>query len=255
MKRHLARGAAAVIALVCMTIGSLPAHAQGAAIDPQATQLLRRMADYLAGLKQFSVDSDSTLEVVLKSGEKLQFDTAAKATVRRPDRMRVERTGEIVDEVFYYDGASLTLYSVQAKRFAVAAPVPTTLDRALDYARNRLDIVAPASDLLASNAFDRLTQDLAGAMVVGTSVIGGVSTTHLAFRGPEVDFQVWVQNGDKPLPRKYVITTRIPGMPEFASTFNWKLDAEAPDALFAFVPPKDARRIEFLSVGSGIASK
>ena len=252
MIRVLARGAAAVIAVASIVAGSAPAQAQGAGIDPQATRLLRRMTDYLAGLRQFSVDSDSTLEVVLNTGEKLQFDTAARATVRRPDRMRAERRGEIVDQVFYYDGASLTLYSLDAKRFA-ATPAPATLDAALDYARERLDIVAPASDLLATNAFDRLTQGLLGALVVGPSVVGGVRTTHLAFRGPEVDFQVWVQDGDKPLPRKYVITTRqIPGMPEFASSFsNWKLDPEVPDALFVFVPPKDVRRIEFLGAGAG----
>ncbi|MEJ8857616.1 DUF2092 domain-containing protein [Variovorax robiniae] len=255
MLRDLARGAAAVMAFVSMAVGSPSVQAQVAGIDPQATQLLRRMTDYLAGLKRFSVDSDSTLEVVLKTGEKLQFDTAAKATVRRPDRLRAERGGEIVDQVFLYDGASLTLYSLDAKRFAVA-PAPATLDAALDYARDRLDIVAPASDLLATNAFDRLTQGLLGAIVVGPSVVGGVKTTHLAFRGPEVDFQVWVQDGDKPLPRKYVITTRqVQGMPEFASSFsNWKLDPEVPDSLFVFAPPKEARRIEFLGTGSGIAS-
>ncbi|MEJ8810535.1 DUF2092 domain-containing protein [Variovorax ureilyticus] len=247
MSIKLVRCAAAIASIVVMALGAQPAGAQSSDIDPHATQLLRRMTEYLAGLKHFSVDSDSTLEVVLTTGQKLQFDTAATATIRRPDRLRAERRGEVVDQVFYYDGASLTLFNLANRRYATV-PAPATLDAALDFARDRLDIVAPASDLLATNAFERLTQDLVGAMVVGTSVIGGASTTHLAFRSPEVDFQVWVQDGDRPLPRKYVITTRrVEGMPQFAVTLNrWNLDPKVPDSLFAFAPPKDAKRIDFL---------
>ena len=255
MMLKLTHCVAAVSSIVAMALGGQSACAQSSGVDPHATQLLRRMTEYVAGLKRFSVDTDSTLEVVLTTGEKLQFDNAARATVRRPDRLRAERRGEVVDQVFYYDGSSLTLFSPASRHYATV-PAPATLDAALDYARDQLDIVAPASDLLATNAFDRLTQNLVSAMVVGPSVIGGVGTTHLAFRGPEVDFQVWVQDGDRPLPRKYVITTRlIEGMPQFVMTMsNWNLDPKVPDSLFAFAPPKDARRIEFLRPGAGNVS-
>jgi hypothetical protein len=86
------------------------AQAPPAGIDPQAQALLKRSTDYVAGLKQFSVDTQSTIEVVLDSGQKLQFANGASASVQRPNRLVSRRAGDLVNQVYYYDGKSLTLY-------------------------------------------------------------------------------------------------------------------------------------------------
>jgi len=188
-------------------------HAQGAGVDPKATAILKRSMDYLAGLKQFSVDTQISIEAVLTSGQKLMFDNAATATVQRPNKLVARRKGDLVNQVFYYDGKTLSLSNPDQKVYASVA-APGTLEEMLDFARGSLDIIAPAGDLLYKNAFELLTRDASSGFVVGKGVVGGVRCDHLAFRNPDVDFQIWIQEGANPLPRKYVITsTQVAGAP------------------------------------------
>ncbi len=126
----------------------------------------------------------------------------------------------------------------------------------LDFARESLDIVAPAGDLLYSNAFEILMQDVASGFVVGKSVVEGKRCDHLAFRAPHVDWQIWIQEGDKPLPRKLVITsTDVSGAPQFAVVMaQWNLAPDISDKVFDFTPPNDAKKIDFLPAQEGAAS-
>lgn len=249
MSNRLTRCLASALTALVLGMPFAPANAQPSEVDPAAIAVLRRMADYLASLQRFGVETQSSLQVVLTSGQKIQFESAASATVQRPNRLRAERKGDVVDEVFYYDGKSLSLHSVANKYYATI-PAPDTLEAALDFGRDSLDIDAPAADLLYKNAFGLLTRDLSSGFIVGKSYVAGALTTHLAFRGPEVDFQIWVQDGDKPLPRKYVITSKlVPGMPEFTVAMDhWNTAPKVSEAMFHFVPPKGAMAIDFVKL-------
>ena len=83
--------------------------AQGAAVDPEAARLLKRMTDYIGALKQFGAETEQVFEVVLVSGQKLQFSSASRIVVQRPNKLRAERVGDIISQSFYYDGRVLTL--------------------------------------------------------------------------------------------------------------------------------------------------
>jgi hypothetical protein len=121
----------------------------------------------------------------------------------------------------------------------------------LDEARDKLAVIAPGADLVYSNAYERLTEGLTSAYIVGKAVVGGAPCDHVAFRNAEVDWQIWIQEGDKPLPRKFIVTSkRMPESPQFVSVLSdWQTPAEVADATFSFVPPQGSRRIEFLPVG------
>ncbi|RZL89651.1 MAG: DUF2092 domain-containing protein [Variovorax sp.] len=221
--------------------------AQPGEVDADAVQLLRRSTDYVAGMKQFRVDTDATIEVVTSSGQKLQFGQRVAITVQRPNRMRAERLGELVNQTFYYDGEALSVNLPDYKYYATAK-TPPTIEAMLDFARDQLDVIAPASDLIYKNVFERLTEGLTSAYVVGKAVIGGVPCDHIAFRNEEVDWQIWIQEGDKPLPRKYIVTSkRMTGAPQFVVvTSKWDPAPKITDATFKFVPPKGSRQIEFI---------
>jgi hypothetical protein len=245
-------------AFVLIVVAGLPtySHGQSAAIDPKADQLLRKMSDYLTGLEQFSFQTESTLEVILRSGEKIQYDSPADALVWRPNKLRADRRGDIVNQEFYYDGKTLTLYSPDQKSYATVN-VPPTLDEALDYARTTLDLYAPMGDLLYKNAYNLLMQDVMSGLYIGMSVVGGIRCHHLAFSGREVDWQIWIEDGDKPLPRKYIVTSKwMTGAPQFtASMRNWNLSPKLTEDMFTFVPPKDAQKIDFIRLTSGGTSQ
>jgi hypothetical protein len=234
-----------------------PGHAQPAGIDPQAEKLLRRMSDYLASRQQFTAKAESTLEVVLTSGQKLQFDSPATLMVSRPNRLRAHRKGDIANQEFFYDGKTLTLYNPKENLYATAA-APPTIDEMLDFAREKLDVIAPAAEFLYKNAAEKMLKEATSGFVVGPSVAAGVKCTHLAFRGQEVDWQIWVEDGDKPLPRKFVLTSKkVAGEPEFTVLIrSWDVAPKLTNAEFNFTPPKGAKKIEFLPLaGEGAKPK
>jgi hypothetical protein len=243
-----------VAALALLLAAVLPQVALGqpAGIDPQATKLLKASTDFLASQKQFSVETHSTLEVVLISGQKIQFDHSARQSVQRPNKLRAERVGDLIDQVFYYDGKSLTLHNPRENYYATVA-APGTLEEMLDFARESLDIVAPAGDLVYKNAFEILMTDVTSGFVVGKGVVEGVRCDHLAFRAPHVDWQIWIQEGKQPLPRKLVITSRdVVNAPQFSVVATkWNLDPKFTAQTFSFSPQKAAKRVEFLPVSTG----
>lgn len=247
-RRTVAATLARCLAVAALGVCSAAARAQPDGIDPEAQRLLKASTDFLASQKRFSLETRNSLEVVLTSGQKIQFNHTARQSVQRPDKLRAERTGDLVEQVFIYDGRSLTLRNRKDGVYA-QVPAPDTLEGMLDFARSKLDVVAPAGDLLYANAYEILTEGVTQAFVVGKSVIEGVRCDHLAFRAPHVDLQVWIQEGAQPLPRQIVITTRdLPNAPQFAVTVTkWNLRPQFGAETFSFVPRGSDRKIEFLT--------
>jgi hypothetical protein len=97
--------------------------------------------------------------------------------------------------------------------------------------------------------------------LVGEEVVNGTPVQHLAFRGKDVDFQVWIETGARPVPRRYVITSKdVKGSPDFRVEFsNWDFETKLPDDRFAFMAPPGAEKIDFLkqreAQGTGGAGK
>jgi hypothetical protein len=250
--RSSGRVARRLIALAFTCAALLPqiALAQPQGIEPRAKELLKAATDFLAKQPRFSVDTRSTLEVVLTSGQKIQFDHTAKQAVQRPNKLRAERTGDLVDQVFYYDGKSLTLNNPGSRTYATVA-APATLEEMISFARDKLDVVTPAGDLLNKNAYDILLTEVTDGFVVGRGVVEGARCAHLAFRAPHVDWQIWIQEGKEPLIRKFVITTKdVANAPQFSVVATkWNLKPQFSDATFVFTPPKGAQKVEFLPLG------
>jgi hypothetical protein len=83
-------------------------------------------------------------------------------------------------------------------------------------------------------------------MVIGPSQVGGVTCGHYAFRQDGLDWQVWIQMGEYPLPRKLVLTTLTDdARPQYVATFNWNLAPSFNDEAFSVVPPKGFGRVVF----------
>jgi hypothetical protein len=237
--------------MLSIALAAAPLAAQPAGIDPQATKLLRASTDYLASQKRFTVETRSTLEVVLTSGQKLQFGNTVNMAVQRPDRLWAARSGDVVDQVFYYDGKTLTLHN-PGEQFFATVPAPGTIEEMLDFARTSLDIIAPAGDLVYRNAYDILMDGVTSAFVVGKGMVEGVRCVHLAFRASDVDWQIWIQEGTQPLPRKLVITSRdVTSAPQFSVVMTrWNLAPTLADGKFRFTPPAGARGVGFLPAGA-----
>jgi len=233
--------------IAAMAVFAAAAQAQSTGIAPEARQILKASTDFLASQQRFTADTRNTLEIVLKSGQKIEFNSTGRQSVQRPNKLRAERTGDLVEQVFVYDGKSLTLASPRQKVYA-QVPTPGTLEEMLDFARTKLDIFAPAGDLAYKNAYDILMDGVTEGIVVGEAVIEGVRCDHLAFRAPELDWQIWIQQGAQPLPRKLVITTLdLPNAPQFSIAVTKSDLAPTFDSeTFEFKPAAGMKQIDFV---------
>lgn len=218
-------------------------------INPDADEILRAMSRYLAGTPAFSMSADIGNEVVTLQGEKLQFISSATAVVQRPSRMHMTRRGRFADAEMFFDGKQLTLYGKSINAY-VQKDQAGTLDQALDTLEKGLGISLPGGDLLIADPYKALTASVTSSSYLGISYVSGVAAHHLAFRTPKVDWQIWVKEGNEPLPLKYVITTTwTTGAPQYSVQFsNWNTKPSIPANRFTFVAPKDAKRIDALSI-------
>jgi hypothetical protein len=238
---------AAIVVLVFSAAVATEVRAQAPAVDPAATKILKRMTDYLGSLKQFSVHTQNDVEDMLDSGHRVDYEVSASVVISRPNKLRAERKGDLTDQIFYYNGKTLTLYNPGDRVYATD-PAPGTIQDTLTYAREKLGLVVPVADLVYPNAYPLLMEGVTLATMVDKSMIGGVRCDHLIFSRPGVDFQVWVADAGKPLPYKYVVTdTGTPALLSVSTVMSrWNVAPEVADARFTFVPPKGTKKIIFM---------
>ena len=215
--------------------------------DPDAIKALERMGDYLRTLKSFQIRSVTSRDEVLDDGQNVEFDGVVDMIVARPNRLRAEVTSDKQQRIYFYNGSSLSIFAPRVNYFATL-PAPPTIRELADTLTSKYDIELPLVDLFYWS--DRKsTDDIVSATDLGASQVDGVTCQHYAFRQEGADWQVWIQLGDYPLPRKLVIrTTTDEARPRFASVMTWNLAPSFNDAAFTFVPPADAHKIAIAQV-------
>jgi hypothetical protein len=230
-----------VLLATIMTV-SASLMSQASAESGDADKLLRAMSDYVASQKTISVNYDSDIEVITADLQKIQFTSSGQVQLSRPDKLRATRTGGYRDVEIVFDGKLLTVNNKDAKDYA-QIEANGTADHLIDVLREEHGVVAPGADLLLPNAFEVMTADVLDGVVIGKGVIDGVECDHLAFRNVETDWQIWIESGAKPIPRKYVITSKgVAEAPQYTLRIKeWKTDVPA-DA-FAFKPDPSAKKI------------
>jgi hypothetical protein len=241
------------VTLTFMTVPVLSDQKQGSTQSPselQAMSILKNMSEYLAHAGHFSVTIRDGYDVVQESGQKIEFGEHRTVTVSRPDRLRIEvERSDGQKGLVTFDGKDITIYTANDNIYATTSR-EGTLDQAIKYAVDDLKIRMPLSLMLLSTLPSELDKLGVSADYVEKTTIMDVPCDHLAVRSAGgVDFQVWVAQGDEPLPRRIVITYKDEnGQPQFSADFsNWNLAPDISDALFAFTPPNGAERIQFLA--------
>jgi hypothetical protein len=210
-----------------------------ASADENAAQkILKAMADYVSRQENLSARYDADVEVVTLAVEKIQFSASGEVTMSRPNKFRVTRTGGYADVELVSDGSTVTVHDRDRNRYA-QVPGAGSFDEVVDRLRTEAPIELPGADLLLSKPYEELMAGVVEAKHVGRGVVEGVECEHLAFRNLDTDWQIWIEVGERPVPRKYVITSKAVGAaPQYSLRLrNWTTGVNpAPDA-FAFKPP------------------
>jgi hypothetical protein len=234
------------LALV-LGLAAVPAGAQQ--IEPEADKVLRGMAEYLAGLKTFTVDYDVDNEVLSTEGQKLQYSASGSLAVERPGKLHASRKGSFVEVDLTFDGKTVSMLDKKNNVYGQLDSPGPTIDEAVAEVGAATGFDAPGADLIAVDPYAVLAEDASEGRYVGTGVVDGVECDHLAFRNPRVDWQIWVRKSDQPLPLKYVITTKwVTGAPQYSLRLrNWNVAPKVDPALFTFTAPEGAKKLDAMN--------
>lgn len=205
---------------------------------------LKAMTDYVSSQKTIELKFDSDIEVVTPLLEKIQFASSGEVLLSRPDKLRATRVGGHADVALVFDGQTASVLGRNINAYTQFA-VPGTVDQLFAALRAGHAVALPGADLLLSNAYEVLAADIKQAKVIGRGVIDGVECDHLAFRNFDTDWQLWVQVGSQPIPRKMVITSKtINSAPQYTLRIkSWKTGFKPAGDAFAFKPPVGATQI------------
>ena len=216
-------------------------------IEERAHTELQAMSEYLRGSKSFSFHADIQYDDVLPSGQKIAFAAEADIALRRPNGIHAVQISDTGAKRLWFDGKAITLLDPDRHTVGVETFSGNT-DKALDHMMNVLHFNPPLADFLYEDPAKVLLKTTIHGFVVGNSPVNGTVCRHLAFVDRQIDWQIWIENGKMPLPRKLVITYKtLPGSPQYSATLSdWDFATRLPDRLFQPDVPANAVRIPFL---------
>jgi hypothetical protein len=243
--RMFAKRSGRSLSAIALSLTVLLGTSMGVSADEaDAKRLLKAMSDYLTEQQAVSFEYDAILEVITNDGQKLALASSGAAVLDRPDKIRATRSGGFVDVEMSFDGKTLTVLGKNLNIYA-QQDVPGTIDNLIDelHKQNR---PLPAADLLLEDPYETLMLDVVDVKDLGSGVIGGIECDYLAFRAKEVDWQIWIAQGDRPYPCRYVISsTFMDGEPQYSIQIrDWKTGDEVAATDFSFENASDAKKVD-----------
>jgi hypothetical protein len=239
--------------LLVLGLWGIAATAQGeesGPIDPRAVERLQRMSAVLAQSRTLSLKAESLYDQVELSGVKIKRAVTQEIVLRRPDSLyfRSSRDDGKVREG-HYDGKALTIVPEGGGAYARIDAAGGT-DAMLDLIQSDYQVNVPVADLLYGDLYGRVKNYLLSGVYLGPRTVGGEVLDQLSFETTGADWQLWLEQGDRPLPRRLVVTfVNAPGEPEYLTVIKeWTLDQDPDAGLFRFDPPAEWRRIEILKI-------
>jgi hypothetical protein len=225
-------------------------------VEPRVQELVRQMSDRLAKVTTLAVVAEEVYDEVPADAPRQQLTGLRRVAMRRPDRLVGDASGDAVNRSFWYDGQTFSALDREQNVWA-SGQVPPTIDAALDWVFDQTETVIPMADFLYTDAYSRLMGKVERGVYLGIHEAAGVPCHHLAFEQATIDWQLWIDAGADPLPRKLVISYKTEDeVPQYMVTFRtWNLAAKVPDALFRFTPPERAQRVDVVAFARPAANE
>lgn len=213
--------------------------------EADAKRLLKAMSDYVAAQKAISFDYDSTLDVVTPDNQIIGLASSGALTLSRPNQVHASRSGGFADIEMNFNGETLTILGKNINAYT-QIKIPGTVDHLIDELKDTYNRPLPAADLLLANSYEVLMQDVVDIKDLGSGVIGGIECDSLAFRAEEVDWQIWIAQGDRPYPCQYSITSKlVASSPQYTvQVRNWKAGDDVTAHDFNFKNTTNAKQVE-----------
>jgi len=234
-----------LILAVALGCAAINAQAQSPpAVEPQAVAALTRMSAYLRSIPAFRIDLRTQRDDVDVYGQLITLSGSATYSVRRPDAFFIDLSQTTMAQKYVYDGSTVTVYDGRTNAYA-STQAPSTIGATLALAEERYGATVPLDDLFTWSEGDPRASALTSAHFIGQTQIAGTTANHYAFRQAGRDWQIWIQDGDRPLPlRVAVVASDDPARPRFEANLSWDTNPTFAANTFVFEPPPNARAVD-----------
>jgi hypothetical protein len=237
----------APLALIAQQSAAVPQASETTfkSIEPNALETLRRMSDLLKNATKITFTADTTREQPATTGQLLEFFYTTHVSMVRPNLFRMDVEGDIWTASIWYDGKKITLMDPRTTFYA-QADAPPTIDETVTLLTEKLQAPLPLTVLLVSDIYKKATDGLKTGFEAGVVMVNGIKCRQLAFTEDDADWQLWVDDGPNPLPRRFSVTyKKIEGSPHVSISFSeWNLDAVIPSNKFVFTIPEGATKVD-----------
>jgi hypothetical protein len=241
------------IAVLSLVLAAASVCAQEEAEEPKieswVEKVIKDTGEYLSNAEEFSFHAKITFESVMPKGEKLQFTASQDVIVKRPDKVRSRYVGDLRKTDFWYDGENVTVFNADKNIYAVTK-VPSNIDEAMDHVMEKYNLSVPIADLIYSEPHKIFMEKVETGYYVGLHQAGGVLCHHMAFQQENVDWQIWIEEGKRFLPKKFIIDYKtLPGSPQYTVVLSdWDFSTKISDSIFEFEAPEGAEEMEFFPI-------
>ena len=214
-------------------------------IEPRADELVKAMSDHLARASALAFEAEEIYDEVPEHSPRQQLTSVRRIAMRRPNRLAGDATGDVTHRSFHYDGRTFAAID-RRQNVWTSGTVPSTIDEALDWVFDQTGTVVPLADFLYADVYTRMMESVQRGAYLGIHDVGGVPSHHLSFEQATIDWQLWIDAGPEPLPRKLVIAYKTEDeVPQYTVTIRkWNLKAVFPEHLFTFTPPEGSERVD-----------
>jgi hypothetical protein len=213
-------------------------------VEPGAVQALASMSAYLRTLPAFQISLATERDDVDVYGQLITLSGQATYKVRRPNAFFIDLALPVRARQYTYNGKTVIVYDPKSGYYAEFQGAPT-IRETLQLASDKYGAQLPLEDLFTWTEGDDRAKALTSAHFIDKTQVAGQAANHYAFRQQGVDWQIWIADGDKPVPlRVALVATDDTARPKFEADLTWDTAPQFADATFVFTPPPNSRSID-----------
>jgi hypothetical protein len=219
-------------------------------MDEKAISKLKEMSAYVAGLKSFRFQTDETVDAAAEfhgKNVKIQYSTCRMISVRRPGKMLIDVKGDLADRRMSLVSGNLTIYDRQREEWSVLGTLASPEDT-VEAMRDQMGMIMPMGALIYRDLSEHIQKNADFALYLGKHKVRGQSAHHVLFRGAGYTWQLWISDGERPLPVKFVVTvTSEPTEPQYVVWIrDWESKVRLKDSVFELDVPESVKKVDTL---------
>ncbi|GGO79078.1 hypothetical protein GCM10011348_12480 [Marinobacterium nitratireducens] len=234
-----------LLSAAAYTTGCATQAAQEPQVDPATAGVLLEACTRLREAPAFSVRIDTSYDLVMDNGRKIQLSRRDDVALARPDQLSVRVTDDIGERAVYYSGSLITEALPERGIYASSA-APESIDAMLDRAAEE-GVVMPFEDLLRSRPCGAFADAIETGAYLGLHYVDGDWRHHLQLTTEEANYQVWVSDLEAPTIDKVVVDVpKMDGAPQLTAVFSdWNFAPAFEPGSFRFTPDESMQQVGF----------